>query len=273
MEEVTTKEAAREGTNATCTTQELPPPRRPLQCPVGRLAGCLRRRQRGSRRRQLQQRRRPAGKCSSGSSLPLCHSPARRRVSSVRHGIQAGLGDDATGAGREGRRTLKSWPVGRNGRQQVGAGSMGSRGRQREMESRGSRGRMGTRREWRSWEVATLRSDQRPGGKSIGRLDRQCGRRERRRPRKGKMRPGRAGLSGLQTRSRRACTSAGREASSQFQTGGEAALKVVQSSQRLRPTAGQSRKQQQVRDTTTVTATVASPPCQAVRRVSRPCRS
>jgi len=272
--EATTKEAAREGTNATCTTQELPPPRRRPQCRAGRqVAGCPRRRQRGSRRRPLRRRRRLAGKCSSGSNLPRCRSPARRRASSVRHGIRAGLGDGETGAGREGRKTLKSWrPVGRNGRQEeVGAGSMGSRGR--EMESRGSRGRTGTRRGWRSCQVGTPRSDQRPGGKSIGRLDRQCGRRERRRPRKGKMRPGRAGLSGLLTRSRQACTSAEREASSQFQTGGEAALKVVQSSQPLQRTAGRSRKQQQVRDTTTVTATVASPPCQAGRRASRPCRS
>ena len=76
--EATIKEAVREGTNATCTTQERPPRRRRPQCRAGRLAGCPRRRQRGSRRRPLQRRRRQAGKCSSGSNLPRCHSPARR---------------------------------------------------------------------------------------------------------------------------------------------------------------------------------------------------
>ena len=90
MEEDTTKEEAleatnKEVTNATCSTQEHPLPQPQPQCQTGRVGRCRRRRRRGSRRRRLQRRRRPAGKCSLGSSLPLCHSPARRYLYSHTH--------------------------------------------------------------------------------------------------------------------------------------------------------------------------------------------
>ena len=95
-----------------------------------------------------------------------------RRANSVRHEIRVGRGDDGTGAGREtGRKTrswLARWPGPRNGRGVVG-GSMGSSGRREEMESTGSRGRMGVRRGIGRRQVPTLRNGQRPGGKSTGR--------------------------------------------------------------------------------------------------------
>ena len=199
-------------TNASCTRRDLQQPRHRPRC-HGRGERCRLRRRRGSRRQRLQPRRRLDGRCSWGSSLPLCPSPARRyccstlypcdksswsvvvsnlrgfevselvnnmrmfrRASSVRHGIQAGRGDDETGVGREtgsSRKTRRSLLLGRNGREEVG-GSMGSRGRQWEEEmgeSTGSRGRMmgGRRRRGMRRELQTRRSGQRLGGKSIDR--------------------------------------------------------------------------------------------------------
>ena len=96
MQEATIKEASREATkeaspsrgeatNATCTTRDLPPPPPRPQCRTGKLVRCRHRRRSENRQQQLRRRRLPAGKCSSESSLPQCHSPARRYLSICAH--------------------------------------------------------------------------------------------------------------------------------------------------------------------------------------------
>ena len=82
MQQEEEEEEEEEGTTKVFTNgrPDLPRRRHQPRCHGSRVARCQLRHLRGSRRQQLRPRRRLDGRCSLGSSLPLCPSPVRRYV-------------------------------------------------------------------------------------------------------------------------------------------------------------------------------------------------